>query len=85
MISVKQPNEDICLITIFVVEKVLRITLLFPKGGALYSFQVVACTLSSAGGELLTLSKGSPGFQAVIIDEVASFEIRVSGYGAMND
>jgi hypothetical protein len=32
--------------------------------------EIVACTLSSAGGELLSLSKGSLGFQAVIIDEV---------------
>ena len=32
--------------------------------------EVVACTLSSAGGDLLTLCKGSPGFQALIIDEV---------------
>ena len=32
--------------------------------------EVVACTLSSAGGDLATLCKGSPGFQTVIIDEV---------------
>lgn len=34
--------------------------------------EIVACTLSSAGGDLLTLSKGGPGFQALIVDEVAS-------------
>lgn len=32
--------------------------------------EVVACTLSSAGGDLLTLCKNSTGFQALIIDEV---------------
>ena len=36
--------------------------------------EVVACTLSGAGGDLLALSKGSVGFQALIIDEVGPTE-----------
>ena len=34
------------------------------------SAEIVAATLSSAGGDLLTLCKGSVGFQGLIIDEV---------------
>ena len=37
--------------------------------------EIVTCTISSAGGDLLTLSKGSVGFQALIIDEVISLSI----------
>lgn len=36
--------------------------------------EIVACTLSSAGGDLLTLSKGTAGFQALIIDEVGHLD-----------
>ena len=33
--------------------------------------EIVTCTLSSAGGDLMTLSKGATGFQALIVDEVS--------------
>ncbi len=37
--------------------------------------EIVAATLSSAGGDLLTLCKGSLGFQGLIIDEVRTVSL----------
>lgn len=40
------------------------------RQAALEAAEIVACTLSSAGGELLSLSRGRRGFQALVMDEV---------------
>ena len=40
--------------------------------GVLREAEVVVSTLIAAGGDLLSLSAGQPGFDAIIIDEVSS-------------
>lgn len=40
------------------------------RQAVIWGSEVVACTLSSAGGDLWSLTRGQPGFQALVIDEV---------------